>query len=78
MSKQGTGVPSLDEFLVGARTGACAVCAVPPELTAEIAVKIAEGLHAWAAYRRWLEAHGYTVTKAQLDHHFSARHHERP
>lgn len=71
-------VPSLDEFLVGARTGQCAVCAVPTEYTDRIADKYRDGLHAWAAFGRWLKALGYTVSKAQLEHHYTAGHHERP
>lgn len=75
----GTGVPSLDEFLAAQRGAACSVCSsVPPDLTDEITERVARGVRVWAAFARWLNAQGHEVTGKQLQHHYSAGHHERP
>lgn len=78
MSNQGTGVPDLDTFLAGQRTGECRACALPPEVTAQITERVARGVRVWAAYSRWLAAQGHEVKSHQLQHHYASGHHERP
>jgi hypothetical protein len=73
---EGAGVPELDAFLDGVRTGRCLVCRLPTELLDKIDEKEADGIHAWAAFARWLEACGYKVTSSTLQYHYTARHHE--
>jgi hypothetical protein len=72
----GTGVPELDEFLAGVRTGKCVVCRIPDELRSKMDEKVAAGIRAWSAYVNWLEACGYSVTTSTLSYHYKARHHE--
>jgi hypothetical protein len=75
---EGAGVPDLDAYLDGVRTGGCMVCRIPVELLDKMDEKQAQGIHAWAAFAKWLEACGYKVTSSTLQYHYNARHHERP
>ena len=72
----GAGAPSIDDFLSGARTGRCRICAdVPAEQREAIDAKVAQGIHAWKAFGRYLAACGITgISTPQIQYHYQAGH----
>lgn len=72
-----TEVPSLDEFIDSGRVraGACKfVRLTTPEQREAIALKHAEGVRAWTAFARWLDAQGVSMAPYCVEYHFTRGH----
>lgn len=74
------GLPDLDQFIAASRHGPHRACSYVASTTAEqraaIRAKVDQGVHAWAAYLRWLHAQGAMTTHSALVGHFDRGHND--